>query len=81
MAMTKMARTCEEAAHQHERAAAHYRHSARHLANGEHAAAAKERDLALDHSEKARIDEIGLRPDGVAAEGRTVSESAWHFMG
>lgn len=81
MAISKLAWRCEEAAHQHDRAAAHYRHSAKHLANGEHAAAAKERDLALDHSEKARIDEIGLRPDGVADEGRTKSEAAWHFMG
>ncbi len=81
MPMSKMARACEEAAHQHDRAAAHYRHSARHLSNGEHAAAAKQRDLALDHSEKARIDEVGLRPDGVADDGRTKSEAAWHFMG
>lgn len=81
MAMSKMARTCEDAARQHDRAAAHYRHSAKHLANGEHAAAAKERDLALDHSEKARIDEIGLRPDGVVSDDRTKSEAAWHFMG
>ncbi|MBO1021932.1 hypothetical protein IPV08_18420 [Methylobacterium sp. SD274] len=81
MAMSKMARTCEEAAHQHDRAAAHYRHSAKHLEKGEHAAAAKERDLALDHSEKARIDEVGLRPDGLALNERTVSEAAWHFMG
>ena len=81
MPMSKMARACEEAAHQHDRAAAHYRHSAKHLANGEHAAAAKERDLAHDHSEKARIDEVGLRPDGVAADGQTRSEAAWHFMG
>ncbi|MHC2103587.1 hypothetical protein [Methylobacterium sp. CM6246] len=79
--MSKMARICEEAAHQHGRAAAHYRYSARHLTNGEHAAAAKERDLALDHSDKARIDEIGLRPDGVVSDGRTRSEAAWHFMG
>lgn len=81
MAMTEMARTCKEAAHQHDRAAAHYRHSARHLANGEHAAAAKERDLALDHSEKARIDEIGLRPDGMVHDKPTESEAAWHFVG
>jgi hypothetical protein len=81
MAMSKMARACEEAAHQHDRAAAHYRHSAKHLENGEHAAAAKERDLALDHSEKARIDEVGLRPHGVTDDGRTRSEAAWHFMG
>ncbi|MCJ2095127.1 hypothetical protein MKK67_21865 [Methylobacterium sp. J-072] len=81
MAMTRMAQTCEKAAHQHDRAAAHYRQSARHLANGEHAAAAKERDLALDHSEKARIDELGLRPDGVASDGRARAEAAWHFMG
>jgi hypothetical protein len=81
MAMSKMARICEEAAHQHDRAAAHYRHSAKHLANGEHAAAAKERDLALDHSEKARIDEVGLRPDGIVSHERTMSEAAWHFMG
>lgn len=32
MPMSKMARTCEEAAHQHDRAAAHYRHSAIHVA-------------------------------------------------
>ncbi len=25
----------------------------------------KERDLALDHSEKARIEEVALRPDGI----------------
>ena len=50
-------------------------------ANGEHAAAAKERDLALDHSEKARIDEVGLRPDGIVSHERTTSEAAWHFMG
>lgn len=81
MTMTKMARTCEEAAHQHDRAAAHYRHSAKHLAKGEHAAAAKERDLALDHSEKARIDEVALRPDGMAHDKPTASEAAWHFMG
>jgi hypothetical protein len=81
MPMSEMARACEEAAHQHDRAAAHYRHSARHLAKGEHTAAAKERDLALDHSEKARIDEVGLRPDGKLSEGRTKAEAAWHFMG
>lgn len=76
MPTSKMSQACTEAAHQHDRAAAHYRHSAKHLANGEHAAAAKERDLALDHSEKARIDEVGLRPDGAADEGRTKSEAA-----
>jgi hypothetical protein len=81
MTMRKMARTCEEAAHQHDRAAAHYRHSAKHLAKGEHAAAVKERDLALDHSDKARIDELALRPDGMASEIRTQSEAAWHFVG
>lgn len=81
MAMSKLARVCEEAAHQHDRAAAHYRHSAKHLVKGEHAAAAKERDLALDHSEKARIDEIGLRPDGRAPDDRNKAEAAWHFMG
>lgn len=81
MAMSKMARTCEEAAHQHDRAAAHHRHSVRHLANGAHAAAATERDLALDHSEKARIAEVGLRPDGAVSDDRTKSEAAWHFMG
>ena len=80
MAMTEMARTCEEAAHQHDRAAAHYRHSARHLANGEHAAAAKERDLALDHSEKARIEEVALRADGIVHERRAAAEAAWRFM-
>ena len=79
MAMTGMARACKEAAHQHDRAAAHYRHSARHLANGEHAAAAKERDMALDHSEKARIEEVALRPDGLAHD-RRAAEAAWHFM-
>ena len=73
-------RVCAEAAHQHERAAAHYRHSAKHLAKGEHAAAAKERDLALDHSEKARIDEVGLRSDA-ASEEKAGSEEAWRFMG
>ncbi|MCJ2015599.1 hypothetical protein [Methylobacterium sp. J-076] len=80
MAMSKMARSCKDAAHQHERAAAHYRYSARHLANGHPTAAAKERDLALDHSEKARTEETGLRPDGVAAAERTRSQAAWHFM-
>ncbi|MCJ2042949.1 hypothetical protein MKK58_00010 [Methylobacterium sp. J-078] len=80
MPMSKMAQACEEAAHQHDRAAAHYRHSARHLAKGETAAAAKERDLALDHSEKARIDEVGLRPEA-AAEKEARSEEAWRFMG
>lgn len=79
MAMTEMARTCEQAAHQHDRAAAHYRHSARHLADVEHAAAAKERDLALDHSEKARIVEVALRPDGIVHE-RQAAEAAWRFM-
>ena len=81
MAMSKMARACEEAAHQHDRAAAHYRHSARNLAKGENAPAAKEGDLALDHSEKARIDEVGFRPDGVADDARSNFEAAWHFMG
>lgn len=81
MTKTRIERSCEEAAHQHDRAAAHYRHSARHLAKGEHTAAAKERDLALDHSEKARIDEVGLRPDGADPDGRTKAEAAWHFMG
>ena len=81
MSKTEFERACAEAAHQHDRAAAHYRHSARHLAKGEHAAAANERDLALDHSEKARIDEAGLRPDGKAVDGRTDADKAWHFMG
>ncbi|WP_232628015.1 hypothetical protein [Methylobacterium sp. Leaf118] len=81
MPMSKMARACEEAGHQHDRAAVHYRHSVKHLSNGEHVAAAKERNLALGHSEKAQIDEVGLRPDGVADDGRTRSEAAWHFMG
>ncbi|MCJ2125608.1 hypothetical protein [Methylobacterium sp. J-077] len=81
MSMTEMERACAKAAHQHERAAAHYRHSARHLAKGEHTAAVKERDLALDHSEKARIDEVVLRPDGKLPEGRNTAEAAWHFMG
>jgi hypothetical protein len=76
-----MARTCEEAAHQHDGAATHRGQSARYLANGEHAAAATERDLALDRSEKARIDEIGLRPDGMAGDDRTAAAAAWHFMG
>ena len=80
MSKIDLERACAEAAHQHDRAAAHYRHSARHLARGEHAAAAKERDLALDHSEKARIDEVGLRPDA-AAEAKAQSEEAWRFMG
>jgi len=81
MEMTQMARICEEAAHQHDRAAAHYRHFAKHLANDEHAAAAKERDLALDHSEKARIEEAALRPDGVVHDPRAAAEEAWHFIG
>jgi hypothetical protein len=81
MTTRTMARTCEEAAHQHHRAAAHYRHSAKHLAKGEHAAAVKERDLALVHSDRARIDEIALRPDGIASEIRTQTEAAWHFVG
>ncbi|GJE40530.1 hypothetical protein QO016_005001 [Methylobacterium persicinum] len=81
MAMSKMALTCKDAAHQHERAAAHYRHSARLLANGQPTAAAKERDLALERSEKARADETGLRPDGVASSERTRSQAVWHFMG
>lgn len=80
MTTTELERACEEAAHQHDRAAAHYRHSARHLAKGEHTAAAKERDLALDHSEKARIEEVGLRPER-ASEERARSEEAWRFMG
>lgn len=79
--MSKMARACQAAAHRHERASAHYRHSARRLANGEHTAAAKERDLARDLSEKARLDEIGLRPDGVAPDGRSGGEAAWHVTG
>lgn len=77
--MTEMARTCEEAGHQHDRAAAHYRHSARHLANGEHAAA-RERDLALSHSEMARIEEAALRPDGIVHDRRSAAEAAWHFL-
>ncbi len=81
MAKTELERSCEAAAHQHDRAAAHYRHSVRHLARGEHTADAKERDRALDHSEKARVDEVGLRPDGKLPEGRTKAEAAWHFMG
>lgn len=79
MPMTEMTQTCEEAAHQHDRAAAHYRHSARHLANGDHAAAAKERDLALSHSEMAQIEEAALRPDGLVHD-RRAAEAAWHFM-
>lgn len=80
MKNSDMERACAAAAHQHDRAAAHYRHSAKHLAKGELTAAAKERDLALDHSEKARIDEVGLRPEG-ASDGQTKGEAAWHFMG
>ena len=86
MATTKLARICEEAAHQHDRAAAHNRHSARHLAKGEHTATAKERDMALNNSDKARVDEIDLRPDGMKPDGmkpddRTKSEAAWHVTG
>jgi hypothetical protein len=81
MTTSMMARSCEEAAHQHDRAAAHYRHSARHLAKGEHAAAVEERDLALDHSDMARIEELAVRPDGMTSEIRTQTEAAWHFVG
>ncbi|NEU14793.1 hypothetical protein G3T14_22215 [Methylobacterium sp. BTF04] len=76
MEKAKLERFFEKAAHQHDRAADHYRHSARHLAKGEHTASAKERDRAIDHCEKVRIDEIGLRPDGMATDGRTKSEAA-----
>ena len=80
MKNSDMERACAAAAHQHDRAAAHYTHSAKHLAKGELTAAAKERDLALDHSEKARIDEVGLRSDA-ASEEKAGSEEAWRFMG
>ena len=45
-----MARTCEEAANQHDRAAARCQHSAEHPARGEHATE-KKRDIAVDHSD------------------------------
>jgi hypothetical protein len=80
MSMTEMAWTCEEAAHQHDRAAAHYRRSARHLANAEHTAAQKERDLALSHSEMAPIEEAAPQPDGIVHDRRSAAEAAWHFM-
>ena len=80
MSMTKMRRTCEEAAHQHDRAAAHHRHSAKHLADGKPAAAAKESVLALIHSEKARMAETVMAPESSKTNDRTASEAAWHFL-
>jgi hypothetical protein len=72
-----MALPCEEAAHQHDRALAHHRQSAKLVANGEHAGGREGAgDFTLDDSEKARIDEIGRRPDGIGGDDRTAAAAA-----
>ena len=74
-----MARTCEEAANQHDRAAARCQHSAEHPAMVEHATENKW-DIAVDHSDRAWIDELTLRPDGMASRAspnRRRSGTTW----